>query len=396
MVTIFSKPCDLTFSLLTSNIRTIDINAPTHNTLPMSTQALLKQLYATPEQDILKNIRSLRAELGDKVLILGHHYQREEVFVFADVSGDSLKLSQQAADADASNIIFCGVHFMAETADILTSDAQAVFLPDLAAGCSMADMANDMQVKQCWKELAEVIHPETSVTPVTYINSTAALKAFCGEHGGIVCTSSNAQKVLEWSWDNRQKILFFPDQHLGENTALAMGIPENQMIIWDPFKPLGGNSPEAIEQATLILWKGFCSVHQLFKAEHAVTMRKNHSGIEILAHPECSREVCETADFVGSTEAIIKYVEAAEAGAKFAIATELNLVNRLRILHPEKPTWFLSPMVCMCSTMFRTDPQHLYATLLAIRDGDTSNQIIVPHAQKRWAKVALERMLNLV
>jgi len=362
----------------------------------MSTQALLKQLYATPEQDILKNIRSLRAELGDKVLILGHHYQREEVFAFADVSGDSLKLSQQAADADAANIIFCGVHFMAETADILTSDTQAVFLPDLAAGCSMADMANDVQVKQCWKELAEVIHPETSVTPVTYINSTAALKAFCGEHGGIVCTSSNAQKVLEWSWSHRQKILFFPDQHLGENTALAMGIPENQMIIWDPFKPLGGNTPEAIEQATLILWKGFCSVHQLFKAEHAETMRKNHSGIEILAHPECSREVCETADFVGSTEAIINYVEAAETGAKFAIATELNLVNRLRILHPEKPVWFLSPMVCMCSTMFRTDPQHLYATLLAIRDGDTSNQIIVPAAQKRWAKVALERMLNLV
>jgi len=361
----------------------------------MSTQTLLKQLYDTPEQDIIKNIHALKAELGEKVLILGHHYQREEVFAFADVSGDSLKLSQQAADADAANIIFCGVYFMAETADILTSDEQAVFLPDLAAGCSMADMANDAQVSKCWQELSTVIQPDTCVTPVTYINSTAALKSFCGEHGGIVCTSSNAKKVLEWSWNNREKILFFPDQHLGENTALAMGIPEENMIVWDPFQPLGGNTPEAIEHATLILWKGFCSVHQLFKAEHAETMRKNHAGIEILAHPECSREVCETADFVGSTEAIIQYVKAADVGSKFAIATELNLVNRLRIQYPDKPVWFLSPMVCMCSTMFRTDPQHLYATLLAIRDGNNEHQIIVPKAQKRWAKLSLERMLNL-
>jgi len=362
----------------------------------MSTQTLLKQLYDTPEQDIIKRIHQLKAELGNQVLILGHHYQREEVFAFADVSGDSLKLSQQAADADAANIIFCGVHFMAETADILTSDDQSVFLPDLAAGCSMADMANDAQVSKCWQELATVIQPDTSVTPVTYINSTAALKSFCGEHGGIVCTSSNAQKVLQWSWNNREKILFFPDQHLGENTALAMGIPEDNMIVWDPFQPLGGNTPEAIKHATLILWKGFCSVHQLFKAEHADTMRKNHAGIEILAHPECSREVCETADFIGSTEAIIHYVKAADTGSKFAIATELNLVNRLRIQYPDKPIWFLSPMVCMCSTMFRTDPQHLYATLLAIRDGNNSQQIIVPQSQKRWAKLSLERMLNLV
>ena len=362
----------------------------------MSTQALLKQLYDTPEEDILKNIQQLKSELGEQVLILGHHYQREEVFAFADISGDSLKLSQQAADADAPNIIFCGVHFMAETADILTDDNQSVFLPDLAAGCSMADMANDAQVEKCWQELASIINPDTCVTPVTYINSTAALKAFCGEHGGIVCTSSNAQKVLEWSWNNREKILFFPDQHLGENTALAMGVPEENMIVWDPFQPLGGNTPEAIEHATLILWKGFCSVHQLFKAEHAATMRENHPDIQILAHPECSREVCETADFIGSTEAIIKHVQAAEKDSKFAIATELNLVNRLRIQYPDKPIWFLSPMVCMCSTMFRTDPQHLYATLLAIRDGKKDNQIIVPKHQKRWAKLSLERMLNLV
>ncbi|OIO72311.1 MAG: quinolinate synthase [Zetaproteobacteria bacterium CG_4_9_14_3_um_filter_49_83] len=361
-----------------------------------TTQTLLSDLYDTPEEQLIEQTHQLRDELGDSVLILGHHYQREEVFAFADVSGDSLKLSQQAADTDAPHIIFCGVHFMAETADILTANHQAVYLPDLAAGCSMADMADAVQVKQCWKELSTVINPDLCVTPVTYINSTAALKSFCGEHGGIVCTSSNAGKVLAWSWSKREKILFFPDQHLGENTALAMGVDESAMIIWDPEKPLGGNTAQAIEQARLILWKGFCSVHQLFKAEHAQTMRHNHAGIKILAHPECSREVCETADFVGSTEAIIQYVEAADAGSKFAIATELNLVNRLRIRNPEKPIWFLSPMVCMCSTMFRTDPQHLYATLLAIQQGNRSNQIIVPQEHKHWAKLSLERMLNLV
>jgi len=366
----------------------------------MNAQALLTQLYDTPESDILEQIHQLKAELGDQVLILGHHYQREEVFAFADISGDSLKLSQQAAQTSAPYIIFCGVHFMAETADILTSDEQTVILPDLAAGCSMADMADDEQVNRCWNELSEVLNPDECVTPVTYINSTASLKAFCGEHGGIVCTSGNARRILEWSWGNRQKILFFPDQYLGENTAVAMGVPDEDMIIWDPFQPLGGNTPEAIEQARLILWKGFCSVHQLFKPEHADTMRRNHAGIEILAHPECSRAVCEVSDFIGSTEMIIKHVAAAPAGSKFAIATELNLVNRLRIRFPDKPIWFLSPMVCMCSTMFRTDPQHLCAALSSIRDAvngnqHISNRIQVPHQQKRWARLSLERMLNL-
>ncbi len=369
----------------------------------MNAQALLTQLYDTPEIDILEQIKQLKAELGDQVLILGHHYQREEVFVFADVSGDSLKLSQQAAETSAPYIIFCGVHFMAETADILTADDQAVILPDLAAGCSMADMADDEQVTRCWRELSSVISPDTTVTPVTYINSTAALKAFCGEHGGIVCTSGNARKVMQWSWNNREKILFFPDQHLGENTAVAMGVPDEDMIVWDPALPLGGQAPEAIEQARLILWKGFCSVHQLFKPEHADTMRRNHPGIHILAHPECSRAVCETADFVGSTEMIIKRVLEAEKGQSFAIATELNLVNRLRIRFPDHPIWFLSPMVCMCSTMFRTDPQQLCAALTAIRDGirgngdnlSIHNRISVPQSHKRWARLALERMLNL-
>jgi len=357
-------------------------------------RTLLDQLYETPEQDVLEQIRSLKQELGDQVLILGHHYQREEVFSFADASGDSLKLAQTAAKTKAPYIIFCGVHFMAEMADVLTDDSQCVVLPDPAAGCSMADMANDEQIIRCWQELSEVISPDECVTPVTYINSTAALKAFCGEHGGIVCTSGNARRILEWSWENREKILFFPDQHLGENTALAMGVPEEDMIIWDPALKLGGNTPEAIKAARLILWKGFCSVHQLFKPEHADTMRKNHPGIEILAHPECSREVCETSDFVGSTEAIIRHVTEAETGQTFAIATELNLVNRLRLQHPDKPIWFLSPMVCMCSTMFRIDPPHLCAALLAIRDGSPVNQITVPQQQKRWARLSLERMLN--
>ncbi len=379
--------------------RMIDSFSHPADTLRMDTttkaRTLLDELYDTPEQEVVDRIRAVKEELGDQVLILGHHYQREEVFAFADASGDSLKLAQTAARTKAPYIIFCGVHFMAEMADILTDDDQCVILPDPAAGCSMADMADDEQINRCWAELSEVISPDECVTPVTYINSTAALKAFCGEHGGIVCTSGNAQKILEWSWNNREKILFFPDQHLGENTALAMGVDENDMIIWDPSLPLGGNSPEAILRSRLILWKGFCSVHQLFKAEHADTMRRNHAGIEILAHPECSREVCETADFVGSTEAIIQYVSQAEKGRSFAIATELNLVNRLRLQFPEHPIWFLSPMVCMCSTMFRTDPQHLCASLSAIRDGEPVNRITVAHEQKRWARLSLERMLNV-
>lgn len=361
----------------------------------MTTEALLRQLYDTTEDDIIEQIRRLKAELAGKVLILGHHYQREEVFGFADITGDSLKLARQAAETDAPFIIFCGVHFMAETADILTSDEQTVILPDLAAGCSMADMADEEQVLRCWRELAEVVDPDEAVTPVTYINSTAALKAFCGEHGGIVCTSSNARRILEWSWSRREKILFFPDQHLGENTAVAMGVPDEDMIIWNPNKPLGGNTPEAVRRARLILWRGFCSVHMLFRAKHIDTMRRNHEGIRILAHPECSREVCEAADFVGSTEMIIRHVAEAEAGQSFAIATELNLVNRLRLQFPDKPVWFLSPTICMCSTMFRTDPQHLCAALRSIRDDKVSNRIRVPGPQKLWARVALERMLDL-
>ncbi len=355
----------------------------------------LQQLYDLPEKEVIARIHTLRQQLGDKLLILGHHYQREEVIVFADITGDSLKLAQAAASTTAPFVIFCGVHFMAEMADVLTADTQVVILPDPAAGCSMADMANDEQVQRCWQELSKVIPADEMVTPVTYINSTAALKAFCGEHEGVVCTSGNAQRVMQWAWDKREKILFFPDQHLGENTALSMGIKDDEMIIWNPFLPMGGHDEDAIKQAKLILWKGFCSVHQLFKAEHADTMRRNHPDIQILAHPECSREVCYTSDFVGSTERIIEYVQAAKTGSQFAIATELNLVNRLRIQHPDKPIWFLSPTVSMCSTMFRTDPQHLCLAMQAIVNGEGYFQVKVSQAQQAMAMAALNTMLEL-
>jgi len=352
-------------------------------------------LYAAPEDDLLDRIRTLRSELGQRVLILGHHYQREEVIAFADITGDSLKLAQQAAQTDAPFIIFCGVHFMAETADILTADEQIVILPDAAAGCSMADMADEAQVHECWRQLSRIMAADERVTPVTYINSTAGLKAFCGRHGGIVCTSSNARRILEWGWGKREKILFFPDRHLGENTARAMGIGDSEMVLWDPRKPLGGNRPEAIRAARLILWQGFCSVHQLFRPEHVDAMRREHPGIEVLAHPECAHTVCAKADFVGSTEAIIRHVQKAASGQSFAIGTELNLVNRLRLQHPDKPVYFLAPMVCMCSTMFRTDPQHLYAALKSVADGQPINVIRVPEEDARWARVALDRMLEL-
>lgn len=372
--------------------RRLTITPPCEDFLAMQTSPLVPQLS---EKTLLKKIRQLKTELGDQVMILGHHYQREEVFAFADISGDSLKLSQQAACSTSPYIIFCGVHFMAETADILTSDSQVVLLPDLAAGCSMADMADDVQVNEAWRDLASVLDVETSVTPVTYINSTAALKSFCGQHGGIVCTSSNAQRTMEWSWKQREKILFFPDQHLGRNTALAMGMPDEDMIVWDPALPLGGHSAEVIQQAKLILWKGYCSVHMLFKAEHVADMRTEYPDIHILAHPECDRSVCDISDFVGSTEAIIAHVEAADVGQRFAIATELNLVNRLRLQFPSKPIHFLSPTICMCSTMFRTDPQHLYQALQSIADNKITNQVKVHETDKHWAKISLQRMLAI-
>jgi len=368
---------------------------PTSETTGVNAMPMVETLYKHPEKDILDSIRELRAGLGDRLLILGHHYQREEVYAFADITGDSLKLAQQAARTDAPYIIFCGVHFMAETADILTSDQQAVILPDPAAGCSMADMADLPQVMKCWNEISQLIDPDDKITPVTYINSSASLKAFCGLHNGIVCTSSNAGRVLEWSWQRRDKVLFFPDQHLGRNTALAMGMDDGDMLVWNPRLPMGGNTPESISKARLILWDGCCSVHQIFQSIHVTNMRAQHPGIEILAHPECNRKVCDLADMVGSTEAIIRYVEAAPGNHSFAIATELNLVNRLRLRFPDKPIYFLSPTICMCSTMFRTDPQHLCASLEALADGRIENQVKVADEDKELARIALERMLQL-
>jgi len=336
-----------------------------------------------------------KAKLGNRVVILGHHYQRDEVFKHADFSGDSLKLSRNAAQSDAEYIIFCGVHFMAEVADILSRPEQVVILPDLAAGCSMADMANLIKVKQCWQELAEVIDVESTVTPVTYINSAADLKAFCGQYEGIVCTSSNAQKILEWSFNKREKVLFFPDQHLGRNTGYRMGIPLEQMVTWDFTKPLGGLTEAQISNAKIILWNGHCSVHQAFKPNHIDDFLERYPETKVIAHPEACFEVCQKAEYIGSTEFILKTIREAEDNTRWLVATELNLVNRL---HEEckgqgKNVHFMSPVLCMCSTMFRTDPQHLLWILENLEQGHVINQISVSPMEAELAKKALDEML---
>lgn len=345
------------------------------------------------------NARIVEAKriLGSDLIILGHHYQRDEVFQHADFSGDSLKLSRQAADSGAKYIVFCGVHFMAEVADILSRPDQIAILPDLSAGCSMADMANLAKVERCWRELGDVLNPDEQVTPVTYINSAADLKAFCGRHGGIVCTSSNASKVLEWSFAQREKVLFFPDQHLGRNTGYAMGIPLDEMVVWDFDKPLGGLTPEQIRDARIILWKGFCSVHQMFQPEQIDRFKAQHPETKVISHPECCFEVCQKSDYVGSTENIIKTIAASEPGSRWLVGTELNLVNRLhqQMEHKGKSVHFMSPTVCMCSTMFRIDPQHLLWTLENLVAGNVVNRISVPAEEAEQARVALSRMLAL-
>ncbi len=336
--------------------------------------------------------------LGDRLCILGHHYQRDEVFKHADFTGDSLKLSQLAATSQAEFIVFCGVHFMAEVADIVTDGQRTVILPDLAAGCSMADMANLVKVRKCWTELAEVLDPDAHVTPVTYINSAADLKAFCGSHGGIVCTSSNARAVLEWSFARREKVLFFPDQHLGRNTAHKMGIGLDEMVVWDFAKPLGGNTPEAIRKAKMILWKGFCSVHQMFQPAHIDNFRSRVPDGKVISHPENAFEVCEKSDYVGSTEYILRTVRASQPGEHWLVGTELNLVNRLadEMKSKDVSVEFMSPTVCMCSTMFRTDPQHLAWVLDSVVAGHTVNRIRVPPEVARPARAALDLMLEVV
>ncbi len=349
------------------------------------------------DEDCEARILAARETLGERLVILGHHYQRNEVFRHADFTGDSLKLSRQAAASKADYIVFCGVHFMAEVADILSRPEQISILPDLSAGCAMADMANLQNVERAWQELSEVLDPDESVTPVTYINSAADLKGFCGEHGGIVCTSTNARHVLEWCFEQREKVLFFPDQHLGRNTGYTMDIPLDKMVVWDFDKPLGGLTVEEIQQAKIILWKGFCSVHQMFQPEQIDNFKQKYPETKVISHPESPFEVCQKSDYIGSTEYIINTIAEAEAGTRWLVATELNLVNRLheQFKHEGKNVHFMSPNVCMCSTMFRIDPQHLAWVLENLVEGHVVNQVSVPDDVAEQAKLALERMLEV-
>ena len=351
---------------------------------------------ALADADAQERIRAARARLGKKAVLLCHHYQRADVYQHADLTGDSLKLARLASQTDAEYIVFCGVHFMAEVADILSQPQQIAILPDLAAGCSMADMANLAKVERCWRELAEVLdRPDELITPVTYINSAADLKAFCGEHGGIVCTSTNAPTILDWAFSRREKVLFFPDQHLGRWTGYKKGIALDQMVVWDPDLEYGGLSPEQIRNARILLWKGHCSVHQMFQASHIERWRKQHPDGKVISHPESSLEVCMNSDHVGSTEYIIKVIEAAAPNTRWLVGTELNLVNRLaEEMKPQgKIVQFMAPTVCMCSTMQRIDPQHLAWTLENLADGNVVNPIRVPAHEAELARIALDRML---
>ncbi|QIG42500.1 quinolinate synthase NadA [Nocardioides anomalus] len=342
--------------------------------------------------------RALAAKeaLGSRVFVLGHHYQRDEVIQFADVTGDSFKLAREAAARpDAEYIVFCGVHFMAESADILTADSQKVVLPDLAAGCSMADMARLRQVEDTWAAL-EAAGLADEVVPVTYMNSSADIKAFCGKHGGAVCTSSNAETALEWAFAQGSKVLFLPDQHLGRNTAvLKMGMSLEDCVVWDPHRPGGGLTPEELAGARMILWKGHCSVHGRFSAETIPQLRADVPGVQVIVHPECTHEVVLAADLVGSTEFIIQTIEAAPAGSAWAVGTELNLVKRLASEHPDKRIVFLDKTVCYCSTMNRIDLPHFVWAMESLVDGVVVNQIEVDAETEKWAKVALDRMLAL-
>ena len=355
------------------------------------------QFATLPDDDCQQRIIEARARLGEQIVLLAHHYQRADVYRHADLTGDSLKLSRLAAETSADYVVFCGVHFMAEVADILSSNQQKVLLPDLSAGCSMADMASLTKVERAWRELAEVLDPETSVTPVTYINSAADLKAFCARHGGIVCTSSNAGAVLDWSYRQREKVLFFPDEHLGRWTARQMGFTPKDIAVWDFAQPRGGLSEQAIRDAKILLWKGFCSVHQMFRPEHIRDFRARHPDGFVISHPECCEAVCELSDYVGSTETIIKTIAAAPANTRWLVGTELNLVQRIaKEFKPQgKIIRFMSPLVCMCSTMARIDPQHLAWCLESLADGEIVNQIKVPPQEAEEARLALMRMLSL-
>lgn len=364
-------------------------------------QAPLPALYRTlSDAELDARIQHARAQLGDRLLILGHHYQRDEVIRYADLIGDSFKLSAEAATRNTADyLVFCGVHFMAESADILAQPHQQVILPNMAAGCSMADMAHVDDVLDAWDALGKVYDPQQGarqpVLPVTYMNSAAALKAFCGEHNGVVCTSSNATTVLAWAFERGERILFFPDQHLGRNTGAAMGIPLEQMVVWNPRLPLGGNTLEQLQQARIILWKGHCSVHKRFTTRQIAKARQDYPGIRVIVHPECELPVVQAADLAGSTELIINEIARSAPGSQWAVGTEISLVRRLAAQHPDKLIFCLDPVVCPCSTMYRIHPAYLAWVLDNLLEGRVVNHIAVDATTKRWAKVALERMLAL-
>lgn len=343
-----------------------------------------------------ERIEAARAKLGSRLMILGHHYQRDEIIRHADVRGDSYKLAKDAQSRpDAEFIVFCGVHFMAESADILTHERQRVILPNLAAGCSMADMANQFQVRSAWKQLAQVTDV-SKIVPITYVNSSAAIKAFVGEHGGACCTSSNATEVLQWAMKRGEKILFLPDQHLGRNTGVKLGFdPETQMALWDPFKPLGGNTAEKVASSKFLLWKGHCSVHSRFTVDQIIKARASHPEVNILVHPECDIEVVRMSDYNGSTEMIIKTLANATSGSTWAIGTEINLVNRLATEMPDKNIFCLDPQICPCSTMYRIHPSFLCWVLENLVEGEVVNEIRVPEEIASKARLALQRMLDI-
>jgi quinolinate synthase len=360
------------------------------------TSCSLENYLALPDHSMDERIAAARERLGSTAVLLGHHYQRDEVIRFADFTGDSYKLSKVAAETAAKYIVFCGVHFMAESADVLGREDQEVILPDLNAGCSMADMAEISQVEACWETLSR-LHLTYETIPITYMNSTAAIKAFCGEHGGLVCTSSNAGAAFEWALARGKRILFLPDQHLGRNTGFAMGIPLAEMTVWDPWALHGGQTPAALAASRVVLWKGHCSVHQRFLPSHVDEVRAKYPGVQVVVHPECRWEVCQRADALGSTERIIKVVEEAPAGTTFAIGTEIHLVNRLarRFEAEGKRIISLESHGCLCTTMYRISPQHLAWALENLVEGRVVNRIRVRDGVKRWARVALDRMLEI-
>ncbi|HKA17985.1 MAG TPA: quinolinate synthase NadA [Blastocatellia bacterium] len=388
----FDAPLPAHYGPGSSQDDVIPAKAPVQHALPSFYRALT-------DVELVDRIVRAKQTLGDKLVILGHHYQRNEIIVHADLRGDSFKLSQQAAArTNADYIVFCGVHFMAESADVLAQPHQTVILPNMAAGCSMADMADTDDVLDAWDDLTALFEASVErapVLPVTYMNSAAALKAFCGKNGGIVCTSSNAERVLQWAFERGERVLFFPDQHLGRNTGYKMGVPLDQMTVWDPNQSLGGNTEEQLLNSRIILWKGHCSVHKRFTVAQIEKARREFPGINVIVHPECELEVVQAADYSGSTELILDRIAKAPSGTQWAVGTEISMVHRLASENPDKLIFCLDPIVCPCSTMYRIHPAYLAWVLDNLVEGQVVNRIQVEREVKKWAKVALERMLAL-